>query len=253
MISAADIFCLVVGVLGLGIGALRTVFRDRFGAIYPTILAYSLGLAVLVRSPGIGDIVLDDALYHLTGKHNLPDLLGHLLTFVAMGAALGFFSRALGYRHRLWRTYGVIAVLMAVIVALFLDSPAPDVRTENIVQIDGLRAYAAMFSFALIITHIFGLVISRHGRMGVGWAPEIIALYAGTCGGIAMAAHRLLAVGFPQFYDWGYSPITWCLSLVCIGGYVTAVWVISVTQARENSGPGDIADKGAHGVLERAH
>lgn len=232
MIPTADVLCLVLGVLGLSVGVLRTIRHARFVAAHLTVLVYALGLALLVRSPWLGDTVLDDAMERLTGMYNIPDLLGHLLTFVAIGAALGFFAHALGYRTRMWRTYAVIGVLMLVLVALFVDSPAGDVQTQNIVQLGGMRAYSAVFSLALVVTHTFGLFIARHGRLAVGWTPEIVALYVGTLGGIAMAVHRLLAVGFPEVYDWNYSMITWVFSLACIGGYIGAAWIISTVQSR---------------------
>lgn len=226
MISV-DMVSIPLGVLGLAIGAYRLVHRERFASINLTVLAFALGVGLLVRSPWLGDVVIDGAIGDATGWWNVPDVLGHLATFTAMAAAMGFFVRALGYRTPLWMTYVVLLIVSAVCVVIYAGSPAKGTQTVNMVHMEGMAAYSALFALALMITHAFGSFIARHGYVAAGWRPDIVLLVVATTAGMIMAVHRLLVLAAPALEDYWYGPITWTSTLLCILGYLGAAYFVS--------------------------
>lgn len=223
-----DLVSIPLALLGLLTGVYRVVRRRSFSSRNLTVLSFSLGIGLVVRSPWLGDVVLDDAIGRATGWWNVPDVLGHLATFAAMAAALGFFSRALGYHSPLWSSYAVLAVVGIVCVFAYADSPGQHVQSTNMVQLDGMTAYSALFSLALLVTHTFGLFIARQGFRTAGWQLHVVLLFVGTIGGIIMAVHRLVVLAIPEVADLSYDLITWVATLLCIIGYLGAAVVLSL-------------------------
>lgn len=225
---SVDIVSVPLGVFGLAVALFRLLRRERFSSMNLTVLTLALGTGLLVRSPWLGDTVLDGVIGEAVGWWNVPDMVGHLATFTAMAAALAYFARALGYHAPLWSTYTILGVFAALCVVTYASSPARHIQSDNMVQLDGMEAYSAVFSGALLITHAFGLFIARHGRREAGWRPEIIAMFVGTISGIIMAVHRLLVLASPGIGDHLYDFVTWTSSLYCIGGYLAAAYLVSV-------------------------
>jgi hypothetical protein len=225
---SVDVVSIPLGTFGLLVAVYRLLHRDKFPSANLTVLAFALGTGLLVRSPWLGDTLLDDAIGHAVGWWNVPDLVGHLATFTAMAAALAYFARALGYRNHLWNTYLILAVFAIVCFSTYSTSPARTVKAANMVQLEGMAAYTAVFSGALLITHAFGLFIARHGRSEAGWRAEIISMFVGTIAGIVMAVHRLLVLAVPSLSEYLYDLVTWTATLLCIGGYLAAAYLVSV-------------------------
>lgn len=149
--------------------------------------------------------------------------MGHGLTFVAMGAAITYVSHV-SSRVRLPVVYVSLAVLWAASVIVFIRSEVWEQSTENIVQAPGMGWYSAIFSVALLVTHSIVLRMvapSVSNVSGTDLWQRFLLLGAGS--GAIMAAHRLLVLLVPCVSEIAYQPITWVLSLTCIGAISSRV------------------------------
>lgn len=221
-----DVLTVPLGVAGIATGIYRAVRRHRYAYPYLGVLATALGVGLLVRSPSFGDYWLDSTLLAVTGVANLPDLTGHIATFTAMAAAIAFFSRSMGFTRSLRSLYAALALFCIACVSLFVQGVAPDIQTENMVQLPGMEAYSIMFSVALLVTHMFGFAVVRASVSEDGWGMAQTLLMVGVVGGVLMALHRIAVIIVPALEDVAYSPITWITSLTCLAGYIaSAAWL----------------------------
>ncbi|MGV0870446.1 hypothetical protein [Corynebacterium kalidii] len=222
-----DVISIPLGVLGLAIGLYRLMRRHRFPSRSLAVVVLSLGAGLLVRSPWLGDQFLDDVIGSATGWSNVPDLAGHLLTFLALGGLLEYLYRALGYKGSVWLTRAVLLGAMLLCVVLYAGSPARTVQATNMVQLAEMESYSVTFSALLLIVNVFMLFVVLQARRADGWHPHILFLCAGAVGGQLMAVHRLAVVAIPEVTEWSYDLVTWIFTLMCAGGYFIAVLMLS--------------------------
>lgn len=218
-----DYISVPLGIAAVVTAIFRLASRKRYVTVHPTVLALSLGSALLLRSPWFGDVVLDHLFYALSGIRNVPDVLGHLIIFVAICAVLGYVAYAVEYPFSLWPAYVLLGCMSSICVLVFLSSSAVGVDTTNIVLLSDMTAYGVLFSVAMFIAH-FAIVIVLSYALRNGTLPRTSsAMLVGAVSGLLMVVHRVLVVAAPSLENVAYGPITWSLSLVCIGGYTAAV------------------------------
>ena len=215
---------LVALIVLAGVGAL--VYRGvilRRGLSSVSLLVGSLLGALLLRSPTLGDRIIEQWVAERTGWYNMPDLLGHGLTFVAMGAVIAYAAQGSVRINRMVLIWGALGVLWAASAFVFFNRGAWKDATENVVLLPGMEPYSALFSIGLLVTHTVVLVVvgrSLHNFTGVDmWQKWFLG---GASAGLLMAIHRLAVIFFAPLKDAFYLPVSWVLSLACIGGYVGA-------------------------------
>lgn len=218
-----DYISVPLGTLGILASICRILSRNMTSTVYPTVLSFSLGGALLLRSPWLGDIILDRWLYFLTDVHNIPDVAAHILVFVAMCAVVGYVAYAVEYPFILWPLHLIFGATSTVCISVFLSTSAVRVETKNIVLLADMFAYNVLFSMAMCITHLamVSVLVYALRKKVLPWMCAL--MLAGALSGLFMAVHRLAVAMVPSVRGFAYEPITWTLSLLCIGGYTVAV------------------------------
>ncbi|WP_125187535.1 hypothetical protein [Corynebacterium bovis] len=178
-----DYISVPLGIAAVVTAIFRLASRKRYVTVHPTVLALSLGSALLLRSPWFGDVVLDHLFYALSGIRNVPDVLGHLIIFVAICAVLGYVAYAVEYPFSLWPAYVLLGCMSSICVLVFLSSSAVGVDTTNIVLLSDMTAYGVLFSVAMFIAH-FAIVIVLSYALRNGTLPRTSsAMLVGQCPG----------------------------------------------------------------------
>jgi hypothetical protein len=228
----------------LGVAAiLVTVYRiaRRADSSVPlTVLPGALGAALVVRTPWLGDNMLDRGLYSLTGWWNLPDLAGHLLAFVAVGAGVSYLLGALPWSpsHIGLRVSAGVAVFMALCVFAFVAGGGFEAQATNMVALPGMGVYALAWSLCLLAWHLVTGYVAVIVIRGAGPSPLAWTLTAAAAAGTVMAVHRVAAVVYPQVYDWHYSALTWLFTVLTIVGYLSVAVLVTRGPVHVDTGRG---------------
>ncbi|MGP9761055.1 hypothetical protein [Corynebacterium sp. AOP12-C2-36] len=235
-----DALSIILGVAGLGIAVYRLSHRDTFPSLALTALTSSLGVAVLLRSPWLGDTIIDGLGHAVTGWWNLPDLIGHICAFIAIAAGITYLTQALmadtpGARSRTVAINSALAVFAIACAAAFVTGGGYQIQAVNMVQLDGMQPYSMLWSACLLAWHCVTAFVAFKLVSTLGWSSFAVALTAAATAGTAMALHRLTAVSFPAVFDFHYGAISWTLAVLTIVGYLSVA--VLVTRHRVRSTP----------------
>lgn len=221
-----DALGLALGLAGVALAIYRGLHRGTYPGTSLTLVAASLGLAVILRTPGIGDVYLDDLGYTLTGGYNLPDLLGHLASFAAITSGIIYLCSALldplAARRVERIVIAVMSLFAAACVATFISGRGYDTQTTDVVHLSGMAPYASLFAACLLTWHAVTLYVAWQLADTVGRNCLCTTLTVAGFFGALMALHRLAVVVWPELAQNHYDAVAWGLSLVTIAGYLAA-------------------------------
>lgn len=237
--TVIDVLAAVLGIAGLGIATYRAVSRRPSSSTALTLLAACLGAAVLLRSPWLGDRILDEAAHSLTGWWNLPDLIGHLVAFGAIAAGVTYLAQALLPQSQASRTViGVIVLALAAFAAAcvgaYVAGGGYEIQATNMVAMDGMAGYSLVWAACLLFWHAVTAFVAAKLIAAFGWFTLAGALAAAAFAGSLMALHRVIVALVPDLYELHYSATTWTLTALTIAGYLVVAAL--VTRQRSTAG-----------------
>lgn len=214
-----NIIVVATAVLFISYGMRRCITLAWKEGAHLTAFCFLIGFALLLRSPGLGDGILE-RFFASFGVHNVPDVLGHVLSVVAMSILLDYLA---GGRERFEIRViclGQAAIFAGLLLLFWATRGSAQTSAVNMVQLPGMEPYSIVFSLAILLPQIIALAMFLEAARKHQLNPVMIALLIGSLSGTVMALHRLLVVAIPSIADHAYLPIAWAAALTCATGYV---------------------------------
>lgn len=202
---------------------------------YLAAFCLTVGIALILRTEFLGDGLLDDAIAQATSWHNVPDLLGHLCSLLAMMSLACYFALAVGMDEIKYIAAMITCALGFLLICFWYSLGGAETSMINMMLAPGMQPYNVVFSSAILVTQFMSLsVLLRLNKSDLVRAHWIL-LGIGALGGVAMSFHRFLAIYFPTVTEFYYLPLAWFFALVCAGGYMVAAAMLIFSQpARES-------------------
>ncbi|MEJ4112975.1 hypothetical protein ACGE24_07430 [Corynebacterium kroppenstedtii] len=145
-----------------------------------------------------------------------------------MGAVFSYLVKVIDSSRSLVIPHGVLVLIWLSTLIVFCASGAWDHPVENIVNEPSMGVYSALFSLAMLITHMVSItVVAPRFRAISGIDSWQLSLMVGAVSGVLVSVHRLAVIAFPTLKGVWYQPITWVLSLLGLAGYIVAIALVN--------------------------
>ncbi|WP_156801796.1 hypothetical protein [Corynebacterium mastitidis] len=196
----------------------------------------TVGIALILRTESLGDGLLDNAIAQATSWHNVPDLVGHLCSLLAMMSLACYFALAAGMDEIKYIAAMTTGAFGFLLICFWYRLGGAETSMINMMLAPGMQPYNVIFSSAILITQFISLGVLLTLIKARSVRTQWILLGVGALGGVAMALHRLMTIAFPTLTETYYLPLAWSFALLCAGGYIAAAaMLITPRPARETA------------------